>query len=95
MRHIGGDEMAVLFQQTLRKAEENKDNKLIIDNSADVAQGIMTETILDQCSLAAAPDSVAYANFATSEGYVRFSSHDESDDFDGLIGRATMQLMEY
>lgn len=91
MRNIGGDEMAVLLQQSLIEAEETHDNSKIIDNWES---GTGTVTILDPGSLTNST-SVAFTDFDSNARRVDFFCGNPDGEDDSARGRASLQVMEF
>lgn len=90
MRYIDKDEMATLFQQSLREAEQTGDNNKIVDNWES---GSGTVTLLDPNSLTKS-SGVACACFGSYSRQVSFNDL-HPDNVSGYArGRASVQVLE-
>ena len=91
MRHIDKDEMAALFQKSLREARKANDESLIVDTRVD---GNGTSTFIDPESLIKS-SLVAYANFDLNENRIGFYEHCTTCGALDLRGRAAIEVLEF
>ncbi|MBI5152156.1 hypothetical protein HZA39_01360 [Candidatus Peregrinibacteria bacterium] len=91
MHHISKDEMAALMQQSLKEAEETKDNNKIVDNWET---GDGTITFIDPDSLTEST-LVAYAYFHSDYRRVYFYADGPGVGRDYTRGRPSVQVLKF